>query len=101
MKTSLLLSAALTLSMAACSASPDKPDLLGKEDVASQSGDAKSSGPATDEHGDHEHEKAPANAEIVPSVRADDLELLTTWNKGQYTGNEQFSLALLNFVPLP
>lgn len=56
-----------------------------------------------DEHADHEPGMQDVGAETaatVSSARSDDLELLRTWPKAQYLGNEQLQLSFLPNVPL-
>ena len=84
---------------ASCAKAPSKPLDAGKV----QQSTAPVSANAQNEHADHEHEMNEMNAESeVPagSARADDLELLRTWPKAQYVGNEQLQLSFLPNVPL-
>jgi hypothetical protein len=84
-----------------CAKAPSKPLDTGKVQQAAATGSADAQG----EHADHDDEMKEMNAEAdVPagsaSARADDLELLKTWPKAQYVGNEQLQLSFLPNVPL-
>lgn len=86
---------------ASCAKAPSKPLDTGKV----QQSAAPASADAQNEHADHDHEMKDMNAEAdapagSASARADDLELLRTWPKAQYVGNEQLQLSFLPNVPL-